>query len=72
MRTIKFKTNIKCAGCISAVSPYLNNVDEIKNWEVNTDSPDKILTVNAEDISVSTLISKVKQAGYRAEPIHAN
>jgi copper chaperone len=69
MRTLKFRTNIKCLGCVAAVRPYLNQVKEIKNWEVDTDNPEKVLTVEAENISVNSVIKKVKEAGYIAEMI---
>ena len=71
METLKFKTNIKCGGCIATVTPFLNQVNEIKNWEVDTVNPDKILTVEAENITAGDVISKIKEAGYTAESINA-
>ena len=72
METLKFKTNIKCGGCIATVTPFLNQVNEIKNWEVDTVNPDKILTVEAENnIAAEDIISKIKEAGYSAESINA-
>ena len=70
METLKFKTNIKCGGCIATVTPYLNQLNEIKNWEVDTVNPDKILTVEAENISEQEIISKINEAGYTAETIN--
>jgi copper chaperone len=71
METLKFKTNIKCGGCIVTVTPFLNQVNEIRNWEVDTVNPDKILTVEAENITAGDVISKIKEAGYTAESINA-
>ena len=68
MKTLKFKTNIKCGGCIAAVTPHLNKLDGIK-WEVDTANPDKILTVEVENLSPEEVISKIKEAGYTAETI---
>ena len=43
MNTLKFKTNINCAGCLAKVSPFLNAEQSIEKWEVDTSIPEKIL-----------------------------
>lgn len=68
MNTIQFKTNIKCTGCLAQVSPVLNEAAGKDNWQVNLESPDKILTVNS-DLNPEELIDAVKAAGYTAEKI---
>lgn len=67
MNTLKFKTNINCSGCISSVSPHLNKVDGIKKWEVDTVNPDKILTVETEDTTLSAeqITEVVEKAGFK-------
>lgn len=72
METLKFKTNIKCSGCITTVTPHLNNLTEIESWEVDTNHPDKILTVSSERLPSEEIISKLKEAGYSAETIKAD
>lgn len=67
METIKLKTNIKCGGCIATVTPFLNQSVGEGNWQVDTQNPDKVLTVEAESITVKTVIAAVQQAGYKAE-----
>ncbi len=62
---IKFKTNINCGSCIKTVTPFLNKAFEIESWEVDTDNPDKILTVKG-DISSEQVIEVLKEAGYKA------
>lgn len=73
METLNFKTNIKCGGCIAAVTPFLNSIPSIAHvdgWNVDTANPDKILTVQTTDNRIGEEIQKaVEQAGYRAEPI---
>ncbi len=70
METLNFKTNIKCGGCIAAVTPFLNGIDQLDGWNVDTSSPDKILTVQTTDTRVGDEVKKaVERAGYRAEPI---
>lgn len=69
METLKFKTNIKCSGCIATVTPHLNNVKEISNWEVDTLNPDKVLTVNGADLDAAQIKDTLAKAGYQAEKI---
>ncbi len=67
METLKFKTNIKCDGCIAKVSPVLNADSSIEKWEVDLLHPDKILTVSGERISGDLIKSALKNAGYIVE-----
>jgi copper chaperone CopZ len=43
--TQQFKTNINCSNCVRAVTNFLNDVPGITKWSVDTDNPEKILTV---------------------------
>ncbi len=69
MKTLKFKTNINCGGCISTVTPFLEKEPKIKEWNVDTNDKEKILTVKGEDISEEKVIATVNEAGFKAEPI---
>jgi copper chaperone len=69
MNTLKFKTNVKCGGCIATVTPHLNLVKGIVSWNVDTTDPLKIMTVETEGISAEEIISVMKTAGYQAELI---
>lgn len=65
MKTLKFNTNIKCGGCVAAVSPALNAESQISKWEVDINDPNKPLTVTT-DLSSSEVIKLVEKAGYKA------
>jgi copper chaperone len=67
MKTLKFKTNIKCSGCIAGVTPHLNSAETISSWSVDTADPNKLLTVEGENLSEAEVIEKVKKAGYTIE-----
>lgn len=67
MKEYKFKTNINCGGCVSGVTPFLNKLEDAK-WEVDTESPDKILTVQTEESTEEQIIKWVKKAGFEIEP----
>jgi copper chaperone len=69
METLKFKTNINCSGCIAAVTPHLNSVDEVALWKVNTQSPEKVLEVEAEAGAEALILQAVKKAGFEIEPL---
>lgn len=69
MNTLKFKTTIKCGGCIATVTPFLNQIEGISNWSVDTNNPDKILTIETENVSAEEITSVLKSAGYLAQPI---
>ena len=69
MKTIKFKTNIKCEGCITAVTPHLKEIETIDQWTVDTNVPEKVLTVTGTEDLTQQVIDKLKKAGYVAELI---
>lgn len=63
MKEIKFKTNINCGRCIASIAPHLNQIKGI-SWKVDTENPDKILTVDSEKASEQEIIEAVKKAGF--------
>ena len=67
MTTYKFKTNINCGGCKSSVQPYLDELEGIDSWQVDTNDSDKVLTVNTDHVSQEAIIQKVEEAGFKAE-----
>jgi copper chaperone len=70
MENLKFKTNIKCSGCIATVTPFLNKTVGENNWQVDLQAPEKVLTVQATDKEKETqVIQSLKEAGYHAEKI---
>ena len=69
METIKFKTNINCMGCVKAVTPHMEKTKGINSWQVDTESPDKILTVESEGLQSAEVKQVVENAGFKAEEI---
>jgi copper chaperone len=70
MKTIQFNTNINCGNCIKSVTPFLNAIDSIDSWEVDTNNPSKVLSVQTEEetIAVTTsVLDALQQAGFKAE-----
>lgn len=66
MNTFTFNTNINCGNCIKSVSPALNALPEIENWKVDTENPDKPLTVKLEEGEKPELVLEaVRAAGFK-------
>ncbi|RXK87087.1 heavy-metal-associated domain-containing protein [Filimonas effusa] len=68
MKTLQFKTNIKCGGCVAQVTPALNEQAGKDHWSVDINDPKKILTVTTEQ-PAAAVIKAVKQAGFEAEEL---
>jgi copper chaperone len=66
MKTLKFKTTIKCNGCIKAVTPFLDKSNNIQKWNVDLENPERILTVETEGNS-DEIKELLIEAGYKAE-----
>ena len=65
MKTIRFKTNLKCGGCVKAITPGLESLNIIDTWSVDLENPDRVLEIKAPiDIS-EQVIESVKKAGYQ-------
>ena len=62
-----FRTDINCGSCIAAVTGFLDDLDGVSFWRVDTAVPERVLFVEGvareEDI-----LAAVRAAGYRAEP----
>ncbi len=69
MEKFIYKTNIKCNGCKTAVTAFLNQEKRINKWEVDLNSPDKILTIEGENIDSKEIVELLKTGGYKIEAV---
>ncbi|HEU4554460.1 MAG TPA: heavy-metal-associated domain-containing protein [Chitinophaga sp.] len=70
METLKFKTNIKCSGCVDTITPYLDKVAGKDTWTVDLQSPDKTLVVKTGNaITSADVINALEKAGYKASNV---
>jgi len=67
MSTYTFKTNINCGNCIKSVTPFLNELDNVDSWKVDTENPDKILVVELDDEDIQAVVSAVEKAGFKIQ-----
>lgn len=70
MEEKKFKTNIKCMGCVAQFTPFIQDEEGVESWEVDITSPDKILTVKG-DISAEEVRALVVEAGFEVKEVIA-
>ncbi len=66
MKTIQFKTNINCGGCVAKATPVLDQVAGAHNWSVNTTTPEKILTITSDAAAPDVVIKSLQTAGFKA------
>lgn len=69
MKIIKFKTNMNSEGRVAGVAPFLDGSENISSWQVDTEHPDKVLSVAGEQIEPGQIKELVKKAGFEAEVI---
>ncbi len=68
-KQFQFKTNLNCGNCVSKVQSELDNAPNIQEWSVDTDNPEKILTVTADENAQETIETIVKSKGFLIEII---
>jgi copper chaperone len=67
METLKFKTNMKCSGCVAKVTPALDELAGKGNWDVDLSSTEKTLKVNGAD--AVRIRKSVQKAGFQIEQV---
>jgi copper chaperone len=65
----KFSLQDNCSGCVAKVTPALNEASGIAHWEVNTNSKEKILTVQSGGITQEQVMEVVKKSGFQITAI---
>ncbi|MCC8143305.1 MAG: heavy metal transport/detoxification protein [Tannerellaceae bacterium] len=65
---MRFKTNAKCQGCVTAIGNELNKIMRKEEWTLDLFQPDKVLTVTAE-VTPEAILHAVTSAGLKAEQI---
>jgi len=65
----KFKTNMDCGHCVSRVKPFLDKLEGVENWTVDTDNPEKLLTVVSTGATTEQIIDAVENVGFDIEQI---
>jgi len=69
MEKIILKTDLSCQHCVKTVEPILKNESGIKNYEINLEHPDNLVTIESEGADIGNVIGKFNEAGYWAEKV---
>lgn len=65
---MKFKTNLKCEGCIKNVTPYLNAVPNVEKWSVDLGKKESFLNIEGE-LKEKDVVAALEEAGYKGERV---
>lgn len=71
---MKFKTNAKCMGCVTAIRSALRPLAPAEAWSFDLDSPDRIMTYTGTapadaEAFAAEVINTIGNAGFKAERI---
>jgi len=69
LKILTFTSNIACNGCLSKVKPFLDELEGVVKWEVDIENPQKILTVQSNELSADQIQEAVIKAGYQLEDL---
>ncbi|WP_194975746.1 cation transporter [Aquiflexum lacus] len=67
MKSLKFKTNVKCGACVAAITPEMEKLSA-ESWTVDLTHPERILTVTGE-MNQSKVVEALEKSGYKGEII---
>jgi hypothetical protein len=60
----RYKTNLRCSGCVSSITPAFDAALGSKHWTADVDSPDKVLTVEGDDVTPERVGPLLGKTGY--------
>jgi copper chaperone len=67
MSTLKLKSTIKCGACVAKVTSDLDASVGAGHWSVDLLDPNRVLTVEADGVSLETIQDALAKTGYKAE-----
>jgi copper chaperone CopZ len=65
MTVQRYRTNLNCGSCVAAVKSFLDNDPTIRRWAVDTADPNKVLTVEGDDVTTEHVERDVASAGFK-------
>lgn len=66
METYRFKTTLKCSGCVAKLKPHLDKLQV--EWNVDLSSPEKTITVTT-GLPAAEIKAAIEAAGFKAEQL---
>lgn len=68
METTILKTDLHCNKCVDKIEPALKNNSSINNYKFELEHPDKLVTIEGNNLNIDSIISEFKDEGYTALP----
>ncbi len=65
MERLEINTDIHCANCVNKLAPHFDENNQITNWSVDLNDPQKALTVEGEGISADLVGQLLNKEGYK-------
>jgi hypothetical protein len=63
--TRTYKTNLRCGGCVQTIAPLLDSAAGIRSWKADVESPDRLLTLEGDDVARPRVAELLGKAGYQ-------
>ena len=64
-----FKTNIHLKHDLKNVEPILNNIAQIKSWNIDREDIDNVLRIESSNLLPEEITNLIKKAGYYCEEL---
>lgn len=65
MTQLKLKTDLRCGACVESIRPLFDAEPGVARWSADVSSPDKLLTVEGDGLTVATVDRLLRLKGYR-------
>jgi cation transport ATPase len=64
--TVQLKTNLRCQSCLQTIQPGLDAMPGVVRWSADLSSPDKLLTVEGNQVSSEQVAGLLERHGFTA------
>ena len=65
----QFETNINCGGCVARITPLFEGNSKVKKWHAHTETPNKLLTIETDELTAEEIIAMLAKRGFDAKMI---
>lgn len=69
MEILVFKTNIRNKRQVNIIKPFLKNIEDIREWNVDLQDIDKILRIESIKTSAKDIESIITKAGFECQEL---
>lgn len=64
MTTLRVKTDLRCGACVEKIRPLFDAEPGVSRWTADVSTPDKLLTVEGNDVSAERVGELLNAKGY--------